>query len=70
MDQTKEPWELDWAMEGKAEQTLKFIFRIEKDTLTLCFTDGFDSKRPAKFESVAGTKTMLWMLNRVAKNKE
>jgi uncharacterized protein (TIGR03067 family) len=69
-DDKKDPRELDWALEDKKEQTLKAIFKVEKDTLTMCFEDGFDSERPAKFASVAGTKLMIWTLKRVEKGKE
>jgi uncharacterized protein (TIGR03067 family) len=70
VDSTKSPAELDWALRGKAEQTLRGIYKIDGNTLTLCFEDGFDGKRPDKFESLAGTKKMLWTLKRVEKKKE
>jgi hypothetical protein len=54
-------------MDGKKEQTLKAIYRIDGDALTICVTDGFDGERPDKFESRVGTKRMLWTLTRTTR---
>lgn len=67
IDSTKTPGELDWLMEGKKEQTIKGIFAVDGDTLTICLEDGYKGVRPDKFESPAGSKRMLWTLRRTSK---
>jgi uncharacterized protein (TIGR03067 family) len=67
VDTSKTPAQLDWITEGKKEQPIRGIFRIDGDTLMICIEDGFDSARPDKFEAPAGTKRMLWTLTRTTK---
>jgi uncharacterized protein (TIGR03067 family) len=67
LDQANRPAEIDWFLDSKNEQTLRGIFRINGDTLTICIDDGLDSVRPARFESPAGTRRMLWTLSRTSK---
>ena len=70
LDASKDPAELDWLMNGDETKRIRGIYKIDGDTLTVCIEDGFDSKRPTKFESLKGTKTMIWTLKRVEKKKE
>ena len=69
-DSSKSPAELDWWLGSDEKKFLRGIYKIDGDILTVCFEDGFDSKRPTKFESLKGTKTMIWTLKRVEKKKE
>ena len=64
----KDPAEVDfqWA---KNQTTKGGIYKIDKDSLTLCYTEG-KGERPAKFESPAGSRIMLMTFKRVEKKKE
>jgi uncharacterized protein (TIGR03067 family) len=72
LDQTKEgtfkvnpgknPPQFDLQLEGKKPN--RGIYRLEKDSLTLCFSE--DEERPTRFESQPGTRTILIVLKRGA----
>ncbi|MCI0457353.1 MAG: DUF1559 domain-containing protein [Gemmataceae bacterium] len=62
-DATKNPKQFDMTFQKGREQSLG-IYRIEKDTLTLCFTEPRNNERPTKFESPAGSRTVLMVLER------
>ncbi len=64
----KEPAELDF-LTGKAQEPKQAIFRIDKGALTICFVDG-KGARPTKFESTAGTRTLLVTFKRAEKKKD
>jgi len=70
LDASKNPAEVDWLVHGDKESILKGIYTIDGDTLTVCIEDGYGLNRPTKFESVKGSKTMMWTLKRVEKKKE
>jgi uncharacterized protein (TIGR03067 family) len=59
-DPTKTPKEMDiLGKEGpNAGKTIKTIYKLDGDTLTVCYELG-DGDRPTAFESKAGTKQFL-----------
>jgi uncharacterized protein (TIGR03067 family) len=61
-DPTKTPKQID--LQAFGPNTAPGIYRIEKDTLTICFSEG--GKRPTAFESAAGTRNVLLVLKRGA----
>lgn len=67
IDSSKNPAELNTTL-GKNAWFTGSIFKIEKDTLTLCYTEG-GKDRPTKFESPAGTRILLLTFKRVEKKK-
>ncbi len=56
------PKEIDLKPEGK-DDAMQGIYRIEKDTLTICICEGQNVARPAEFE--AKDKNVLVTLKRV-----
>jgi len=69
-DASKDPAELDWLKNGEESKTVRAIYMIDGAILTLCFENTFNGNRPTRFESVKGTKTLIWTLKRVEKKKE
>ena len=67
-DLKKDPTELDLTlMAGGMSITMPGIFKIEKDTLTICVVPTGD--RPKKFESPEGSLNMLLTLKRAKPEK-
>src|SRR5262249_62115477 len=62
IDPGKKPPHIDLMTKGK---TLPGIYAFEGGQLKLCF--GVDAERPSKFESPAGSKTVLLVLKRAKK---
>jgi uncharacterized protein (TIGR03067 family) len=62
IDATKKPKEID--IKGLGPREARGIYRIEQDTLTICFGD--KGERPTKFESKPESRTVLMVLKRGA----
>jgi uncharacterized protein (TIGR03067 family) len=60
IDNAREPKQFELRLQG--EQPSAGIYRLEKDTLTLYFTDG--GERPARFDAPPGPKQVLIVLKR------
>jgi len=67
-DMTKDPAVLEFK-DSKTEKKRQMIYKVEKDTLTICLAEG-NAERPTKFESPAGTSIMLMTFRRVEKKKD
>ena len=64
LDTKSDPWRIDLAT-GKEE--IAGIFKLDGDTLTICFPKGGKAERPTKFESPADTQIVLMILKREKK---
>jgi len=63
IDAKKDPAELDMTLEGGGMSiNMPGIFKVDKDTLTLCLV--FMGERPKKFESPEASMTLLLTLKR------
>jgi uncharacterized protein (TIGR03067 family) len=72
VDAKKTPAEIDLIPPpGKKDPVMQGIFKIEGDTLTICFmgaeAGGAAAPRPTKFESPEGSMSMLIVLKRAKK---
>jgi uncharacterized protein (TIGR03067 family) len=58
--------DLTWS-EGGKEVSVPGIYKIEKDTLTICYEHNVVGKRPKEFKSEDGGRTVLIVLERAKK---
>jgi uncharacterized protein (TIGR03067 family) len=65
VNQKAEPAEIDFVPREKPQYL--GVFKIEKDTLTLCFNPA-GTERPTSFESPAGSRTSLYVWRRIPKD--
>jgi len=64
VDPVKDPPQIDvWVPDQDEEVRCRGIYRLESDTLTVCYTLGAD--RPTKFESLPNSGVYLLTLTRV-----
>jgi uncharacterized protein (TIGR03067 family) len=71
VDAKKNPAEIDILppAEKAGRGVVKGIYKVDGDTLTLCFARGKDdSERPTKFDSPEGSNVMLMTLKRAKKD--
>jgi uncharacterized protein (TIGR03067 family) len=66
LDAKKSPAEID--ITPQKEEKVLGIYKIEGDTLTICFAGGPDAKRPSKFESPEGERIILMTFKRAKKD--
>jgi uncharacterized protein (TIGR03067 family) len=65
VDGSKKPAHID--ITGLGSKTVQGVFKTEGDTLTICVPELPGGKRPAAFQSKAGSKTILLVLKRKKK---
>ena len=63
-DTTVKPAEIDWLVTG-TRQTMRGIFKVDGDRLTICWHDGLEPRRPSAFESPAKSVNLLLTFKRV-----
>ena len=62
-DPSKSPKQFEMQLEGEPGAA-PGIYKIEKDTLTLCFSGGPNPERPKQFEAPDGSRNVLLVLKR------
>lgn len=67
-DTSKDPKSVDLTAERLGNQSLKGIYKLEGDTLTICYAYAPDSPRPTEFKTTSGVNGYLYVLERVKKN--
>ncbi len=66
-DASKDPKWVDLSAERLGDKSLKGIYKLEGDKLTICYAYNPDSPRPADFKTDADVASYLYVLERVKK---
>jgi uncharacterized protein (TIGR03067 family) len=61
-DPAKNPAHIDWS---DGEDTVPGIYKVEGDTLTICYSHNPANDRPTRFESPKGTRLILLTFKRM-----
>jgi uncharacterized protein (TIGR03067 family) len=69
LDEAKTPAQIDWILEGKKEKPIRGIYRIDGDTLTICFEDGFNSAQSIRLLPAGESNLSGRTLSRTSKKK-
>jgi uncharacterized protein (TIGR03067 family) len=64
-EQAPPTFDLRYKAEGPV--TLRGVYAVDRETLTICYTTDADAARPAKLEAPAGSKVFLAVYNRAKK---
>ncbi len=67
LDSTKDPKSVDLSADRLGDQTLKGIYSLDGDRLTICYCYDPRGPRPTEFKTMEGTLASLYVLERVKK---
>jgi uncharacterized protein (TIGR03067 family) len=67
-DASKDPRWVDLSAERLGDQTLKGIYKLEGDKLTICYAYDPDLPRPTEFKTTSDVRGYLYVLERVKKD--
>ena len=67
LDSTKDPKSVDLSADRLGDQTLKGIYSLDGDRLTICYSYDPRGPRPAEFKTTEGTNVYLYVLERAKK---
>jgi uncharacterized protein (TIGR03067 family) len=67
LDSTKDPKSVDLSADRLGDQTLKGIYSLEGDRLTICYSYDPQGPRPTEFKTTEATAAYLYVLVRVKK---
>lgn len=65
LDQTKDPKWVDLYADRLGDQTLKGIYRLDGDKLTICYAYTPDAPRPTEFKTTPDAIGYVYVLERV-----
>jgi uncharacterized protein (TIGR03067 family) len=67
LDSTKDPKWVDLSAERLGDKTLKGIYLLEGDKLTICYAYDPELPRPTEFKTMPGVQSYMYVLERVKK---